>query len=111
MELQPKIINKLNFKIMKQLKKLKLKDFSEMTDSEMKFVVGGSGGGSGTKDNPFQLPEVEIFPSGSGCKKTVCSSMKEGDKCSIMYEGKVYDGQCIKDQFNDGELYCSDAWN
>ncbi len=42
---------------MKQLKKLKLKDFSEMTDSEMKFVVGGSGSDS----------------SGTNCS-TTCSS-------------------------------------
>ncbi len=46
MELQQKILI-INFKIMKQLKKLKLKDFSEMSDAEMKFVVGGSGIGSG----------------------------------------------------------------
>ncbi|MDL2323504.1 TIGR04149 family rSAM-modified RiPP [Bacteroidales bacterium OttesenSCG-928-A17] len=35
---------------MKQLKKLKLNEFHEMTDNEMKFIVGGSGG-SGSGDS------------------------------------------------------------
>lgn len=30
---------------MKQLKKLRLNDFTEMTDNEMKFVIGGYAGG------------------------------------------------------------------
>ena len=31
---------------MKQLKKMKLSDFQEMTDSEMKFVIGGNASGT-----------------------------------------------------------------
>ncbi len=98
---------------MKQLKKLKLKDFSEMSDAEMKFVVGGSGGGSGTKDEPYQLPEVVISscPSGPGSKILDCMGKPRGADCCILYNNKVYTGRCIVDQFNPkGALYCSDAW-
>ncbi|MDL2223749.1 hypothetical protein LJB92_00360 [Bacteroidales bacterium OttesenSCG-928-M06] len=34
---------------MKVLKKMRISEFAEMTDNEMKFVVGGSGSDSGSE--------------------------------------------------------------
>ncbi len=116
MELQQKIINKLNFKIKKQLIKLQLKDFSEMTDSEMKFVVGGSG--SGGSIFPWDCEDDEEYSvyylrcmkkqEGSGVKVGACEGMKEGDRCAFDYNGRTSYGKC-RAYAPDFTLHCSDS--
>jgi len=53
---------------MKKLSKLKLKDFQEINDSEMKSIVGGFSG-SGTYDDPYLLPELTVY----GCYCAACA--------------------------------------
>lgn len=93
---------------MKQLKKLRLNDFVEMTDYDMKCIIGGYTG-SGTYDDPYGLPEINVFPSGPGCKIYVCASKQEGDKCAISYNGVVYPGTCQKDWNEDNTLVCKNT--
>jgi natural product precursor len=51
---------------MKKLSKICLKNLSvSMKDLEMKSMVGGYGG-SGTKDDPYQLPEVVVYGKYTG---------------------------------------------
>ena len=78
---------------MKKLSKLKLKEFREMSDSEMKNVVGGfydpfGGGGTGNIDGG----------SGGGEVATSCSDHTSPDECfGTMIEiinGKPVKGEC-----------------
>ncbi|MDL2223750.1 TIGR04149 family rSAM-modified RiPP [Bacteroidales bacterium OttesenSCG-928-M06] len=75
---------------MKQLKKLKLNDFVEMTDKEMKFIVGGSGGESGSgsgSESSGTLTDKEKCDTLSSCGDSsngtnYCGGKKCGDSCS-----------------------------
>lgn len=55
-----------------KLSKLKLKDFHEMDEKEMKNVVGGDISprtypGSGTEEDPYQLPGIVVTPGPCIC--------------------------------------------
>lgn len=51
---------------MKKLKRLKLNQFSQMDEVEMNNLMGGYFSGSGTCNDPYQLPEVTVYAN-SGC--------------------------------------------
>ncbi|MDR1883475.1 MAG: hypothetical protein LBR26_11955 [Prevotella sp.] len=76
---------------MKELSKIRLKDFVEMDDREMKFIVGGSGssGGGGSGDSGSSSG------SGSGNCGDDQPACSDGFHCCC---GSVYKG-CYKDKY------------
>ncbi|GHU63558.1 hypothetical protein FACS1894123_06530 [Bacteroidia bacterium] len=85
---------------MKQLSKLKLNEFVEMNDKELRFIVGGSGtsGSSGADAS-----------GASGCQAKIdaCKNKNTGDSCSYVWCGETttHNGECKKIPF--GPVACS----
>ena len=85
---------------MKVLKRITLKSVSEyLSDKEMRNVVGGDYGGSGTYDDPYQLPEVVIkgdpcdsLPSCGDPGKQYCMGKRCGESCTDTTTGRT--GTC-----------------
>jgi len=76
---------------MKTLGKLKINEFVEMTDKEMKFVVGGGCGSSG-----------------SDCdSETPCEGKREYESCSYSCNGVKTGNRCLSSVFN--KMYCSSS--
>jgi bacteriocin-like protein len=79
---------------MKQLEKIQMKNFREMTEKEMKHTTGGYDSYGVTS------PKIEA-----------CKGKKEGDPCSFMYNNRECPGRCRRyalDGTPDGTLHCSD---
>jgi natural product precursor len=95
---------------MKKLSKISLKTVSaRLSDAEMRSVVGGDDyPGSGTYDDPYQLPEVTVTaPCPPDTRKdTACSGKKEWDPCDWIYNCNKYYGYCLYGNFGAG-LHCS----
>ena len=83
---------------MKVLKKIRLSTVEDkLSDTEMKMVVGGySYPGSGTEDDPYQLPGVTVTcgQSGGQCWR-----------CELVFNG-AYSQQCRRFTGNSID-YCS----
>ena len=90
---------------MKTLKKIHLKSVSEyLSNREMRLVVGGYDG-SGSYDDPFELPEVVIY----GNPKIVsCVGAKEGDRCEWADDRGVSKYGYCKAYYPGYVLHCSD---
>jgi hypothetical protein len=86
------------------------KDVKVLSEREMQQAVGGYEG-SGTYEDPYQLPEVVISlcigPSGPNCKIIACEGISIGETCSFCYNNRKYKGKCAKDAFW-GKKYCCD---
>jgi len=99
---------------MKTLKKICLNNISmSLSDTEMKNVVGGYDGGSGTYDDPYQLPEVVV---GAPCitpKICACFGKLVGDYCAFKWTNNgvelISSGSCRYRAFNTS-LYCVDTY-
>ena len=63
---------------MKKLCKIKLNDAAIMTDSEMKYIFGGTGSSTGTSE------ECDTNEEGDGCAS-------EGIKCRV---NEKFEGKC-----------------
>ena len=75
---------------MKALKRISMRSVSEvLSDKEMRLYVGGYVDGSGTYDDPYQLPEVVVTGYGTDCGLQYggCTgtSAKEGDPCDYVW--------------------------
>ena len=67
---------------MKTLEKIKLRDVTILNDKEMKMVVGGSGGGSGTISLCDPIYKRKICKKQSDCTGNfVCIGTPTGEKC------------------------------
>jgi natural product precursor len=76
----------------KTLKKIHLKSVSNfLSEREMKSVIGGEGyGGSGTYDDPYQLPEVVIYGNYDSNTPKPCSN----NGCRGPHGTRVAGGVC-----------------
>lgn len=76
----------------KKLSKLELNKFREMSENEMKSIVGGSNYDGG-----------ELSP-----KQKACSGSSAGASCSFKYNGNTYHGKCCAPAFGNGPRHCTD---
>jgi natural product precursor len=95
---------------MKRLSKIRLSTVEDkLSDAEMRSVIGGYGyGGSGTENDPYQLPEIIVTPCSTTSKTTACMDRSLGSPCCWTYEGKVYTGHCSGYALYGQPLHCSD---
>jgi len=100
---------------MKTLKKLHLRSVSQfLSDQEMRHVVGGDtysngyvvNGGSGTYNDPYQLPAVVITVPP---KIAACLGLKEGERCEWADERGVSQYGYCKSYAPDYTKHCSDC--
>lgn len=74
---------------MKKLKKVKLKNFKEMTQSEMKNVIGGNYDDYPCASGGRLFKCTLSYNGGSVSTSTFCVNGSEGDAVSQMYSGYV----------------------
>ena len=99
-------------------KVISLRGLSEiLSEKEMKNVMGGSyaslclGNWMCSSDEYCDWYYLSCYKKNNGPypKVEACDGKSPGASCSTEYNGQTYKGICIIDQFNAGDLYCSDV--
>ena len=81
--------------------------FEVLTRKEMQQQFGGYEG-SGTYEDPYQLPEVVITPCSGHADNAIdpCKGANWGEDCEFCWEKVHYSGRC-RNNLIYGNLYCS----